>query len=147
MKFVYAAVAAVFVGGIAGYCWPARADDSVPLDDPVSVSGIPTVCTGIGDDAQHDPRWAAYPVRVEFANRGGQFVSGAHLVLSTSGGKTLATLDCAGPWVLFKLGPGSYKATATLSGDASGTAHSVSFSPPASGQKRVAIVFPLAANQ
>jgi hypothetical protein len=147
MKYVIAALTAVVAGGVAGFYWPAKADEAVAMDSPVTVNGIETVCTGIGDDAQHDPRWAAYPVRVEFSNSGSQYLSGAHVVLATSAGKTLATLDCAGPWVLFKLAHGSYKVTATLTGDPASAARSTKFSPPSSGQKRVPIIFPLKANE
>jgi hypothetical protein len=147
MRYAYAAVAAVIAGGVAGYFWPAQAAESMAMDSPVTVNGIETVCTGIGDDAQHDPRWAAYPVRVEFSNSGSQYLSGAHVVLATSAGKMLATLDCDGSWVLFKLAHGSYKVTATLTGDPASAARSTTFSPPSSGQKRVPIMFPLKANQ
>ena len=102
---------AALVGGLAGYLWPAQADVPMPMDNPISIDGVQTVCTGIGDEAQHDPRWLAFPLRVEFSNGGAQYLSGAHVVLSSVGGKTMAALDCEGPWVLFQVGPGTYKIT------------------------------------
>ena len=147
MRFVYLAVTAVVAGAIAGYLWPARAQSYVAMDNPITVNGVDTVCTGIGDEAQHDPRWAAYPIRVEFSNGGAQYLSGAHVVLSQAGGKPLAALDCAGSWVLFKLAPGNYKVDATLLYNQGGGTRSATFSPPATGQKRVVLQFKLPANQ
>lgn len=147
MKFSFLAAAAVLSGGIAGYFWPAQADSYVPMDNPISINGVQTVCTGIGDEAQHDPRWLAYPIRVEFSNGGAQYLSGAHVVLSSAGGKTLAALDCAGAWVLFRVPPGTYKIDATLLNNQGGGTRSATVSPPASGQKRVVLSFKLPPNQ
>ncbi len=141
MKYVYAAAVAVIAGSVAGYLWPADADVPLPMDNPVSLGGIETVCTGIGEDSQHDPRWLAYPVRIEFANGAAQYVSGAHVVLTAAGGKPLASLDCSGAWVLFKLGPGTYQVTATHQGEAGAATRSATFSPPATGQKRIILDF------
>jgi len=135
------------VGAVAGFIWPARAQSYAPMDNPFSIDGIDTVCTGVGDEAQHDPRWAAYPVRIEFSNGGAQYLSGAHVDLSKAGGKSLAALDCAGSWVLFKLGPGDYKVDATLLYNQGGGTRSATFSPPGHGQKRVVLQFKLAPNQ
>jgi hypothetical protein len=146
MKFRYLALGVMALGGAAGFFWPAQADVPMPMDNPISIDGVQTVCTGIGDEAEHDPRWPAFPVRIEFSNGGAQYLSGAHVVLS-SAGKTLAALDCAGPWVLFQVRPGSYKVTATLTGDQGGGTSSATFSPPAKGQKRVVLDFKLKPNQ
>ena len=121
---------------------PALADPLV-MDQPISLNGIQTVCTGIGDEAQHDPRWTAYPIRVEFSNGGAQYLSGAHLVLKDSGGKDVTSLDCSGPWVLFQLPAGkSYIAAATFSDDAADGERSAKFTVPDHGQKRVVLAFP-----
>jgi hypothetical protein len=146
MKFVYLAAAALIIGGTAGFVWPASADQ-IAMDNPVTMNGVETVCTGIGS-AQDNDAWKAYPIRVEFSNGGAQYLSGAHVELS-QGGKTLTSFDCAGPWVLFKLANGSYKVSATLTRQdgAKGDTRSASFSPPASGQKRVVIQFPVQPNQ
>jgi hypothetical protein len=126
---------------------PALAQNSIPMDQPVTVSGVDTVCTGIGADAQHDPRWGAYPIRIEFSNGASQYLSDAHVELATAEGKELAALDCDGPWVLFKLPAGRYKVTATLIDQPGGGRSSAIFSPPASGQKRVVLGFRLPANR
>lgn len=117
------------------------------MDTPVTVGGIDTVCTGIGDRAEQDPRWLAYPVRIEFSNKQAQYLSGAHVDLATAGGKSLASVDCNGPWVLFRLQPGSYKVRATLMSQQGGGSASATFSPPATGQKRVVLDFSVNGNQ
>ncbi|HEY2068645.1 MAG TPA: hypothetical protein VGG48_03745 [Rhizomicrobium sp.] len=146
MKFVHFAVAAVVAGAAAGFIWPASADP-MPMDNPMTMNGVETVCTGIGS-GQDNPAWKTYPIRVEFSNGGAQYLAGAHIELS-QGGKSLASFDCAGSWVLFKLPSGSYKVTAALTrqNGGKGDTRSATFSPPASGQKRVVIQFPVQANQ
>ena len=117
--------------------------DPLPMDSPVTMGSIETVCTGVGS-GKDDPRWASYPVKVEFSNGGAQFLSGAHVKLAGADGKTMAELDCSGPWVLFKLPRGKYNVSATIDN----VTHIASFSPPDRGQKRVEIQFPnMKANQ
>ncbi len=145
MKFLHLALAAVATGALLGFVWPANADP-LPMDQEITVNGIQTACTGIGDSAQTDPRWKAFPIRVEFSNGGAQYLSGAHVVLS-SGGKTLTAFDCSGAWVLFRVKPGAYKVEATITDQPGAGTKSATFSPPATGQKRVVIQFPTASGQ
>jgi hypothetical protein len=144
MKFMHWALAAVAIGAVAGLIWPASADP-LPMDNPVSADGVETVCTGIGS-GEDDPRWKAYPIRVEFSNSAAQYLAGAHVTLSGNG-KTMAAFDCAGSWVLFKLAPGAYKVSASLLYNQGGGVRSATFSPPATGQKRVVIQFPKSSKQ
>ncbi len=117
--------------------------DPLPMDSPVTMGGVETVCTGVGS-GKDDPRWASYPVKVEFSNGGAQFLSGAHVKVADAGGKTMAELDCSGPWVLFRLPRGKYNVSATIDN----VTRSAGFSPPDHGQKRVEIQFPnMKANQ
>jgi len=121
---------------------PAMADP-LAMDQPITLNGIETVCTGIGDEAQHDPRWAAYPIRVEFSNGGAQYLSGAHLVLKEVGGKEITSLDCHGPWVLFQLPAGKeYIAAASIAVDTEDGERTYRFKVPEHGQKRIVIAFP-----
>jgi hypothetical protein len=145
MKFAAAAFASVLAGGLAAPA--AWADAPVPLDTPTTIGGVDTVCTGIGEEAQKDPRWLAYPVRIEFSNGGAQYLSGAHVELTTASGRPVLGLDCQGSWVLFRLAPGSYKVTATLMSEPGGGTSSATFSPPRSGQKRVVLDFSVKPNQ
>jgi len=144
MKFVAAAIAVLAGGFAAPAVW---ADTPIPLDTPTTIGGVDTVCTGIGDEAQKDPRWLAYPVRIEFSNGAAQYLSGAHVELATSSGRPILGLDCQGSWVLFRLSPGAYKVTATLMSQPGGGTSSATFSPPRSGQKRVVLDFKLGPNQ
>lgn len=147
MRFVYLAAAAIVAGAVAGFYWPANAQSFVPMDNPFNANGVDSVCTGIGDQAQHDPRWAAYPIRIEFSNGGAQYLAGAHVVLSTADGKPVTALDCAGSWVLFKLKPGAnYKVEATLLYNQGGGTQSAAITVPATGQKRVVLQFKLQPN-
>lgn len=138
MKLMNWVLAGVVIGavGVVG----AASADPMPMDSPVTANGIETVCTGIGS-GEDDPRWKSYPIRIEFSDHASQYLAGAHLTLSDNG-KTLTAFDCAGAWILFRLPPGSYKATASLLYNQGGGERSVMFSPPATGQKRLVIQFP-----
>jgi hypothetical protein len=144
MRYWILAAGAIAAGTVLGFVWPVMADP-LPMDNPVNLNGIEAVCTGIGS-AQDNPAWKAYPIRVEFSNGGAQYMAGAHLTLSGAG-KQIASFDCSGSWVLFKLPKGSYKISATILDQANLGEHSATFSPPASGQKRVIIQFPKPPNQ
>jgi hypothetical protein len=111
----------------------------IPMDTPVSMGGIETVCTGIGD-GKNDPRWKTFPVRVEFANASAQYVAGAHVTLSDVAGTTLADFDCSGSWVLFRMARGLYTVSGRLPA-ANLAPASAKFQPPVTGQMRVVLRF------
>jgi hypothetical protein len=141
MKFSHLFAATALAASLtAAFCVPAMAD-RLPMDRPITINGITTVCTGIGEEAQTDPRWKAYSTRVEFSNGGAQYLAGAHVVLKKNGAELLS-VDCSGAWVLFQLPAGRYSVTATLLYHKNQPPRSASFSPPASGQKRVVLEFP-----
>jgi hypothetical protein len=144
VRFWQLALLALAIGTAVGFAWPAGADP-LEMDNPTTVNGIEIVCTGIGS-AQEDPRWKAYPVRVEFSNGGAQYLAGAHVRLS-SGGKELASFDCSGSWVLFRLRPRSYVVAAALKEQPDAGERTATFSAPSHGQKRVVIQFPLPPNK
>jgi len=145
MKFAAAISASVLAGGLTVFAPAGWAQSGIPMDTPTTMGGIETVCTGVGEQAQN-PRWLAYPVRIDFSNGGAQFLSGAHVELTTAGGKPILSLDCDAPLVLFRLDPGSYKVTATLMSQPGGTS-SATFTAPRSGQKRVVLDFKVGPNQ
>ena len=125
----------------AAFCAAPALADALPMDTPVSTDGIENVCTGVGS-AQDDPRWQDYPIRIEFSNGGAQYLANVHLTISRDG-RTLAAFECMGPWVLTKLPPGHYKATATLLDHPNVPPHSAAFETSGGGpQKRVEIAFP-----
>ena len=112
--------------------------EPMAMDSPTAMSGVETVCTGIGS-AKDDPRWASYPIRIEFANGGAQYLSGAHVTLSEHG-RTVADFDCPGAWVLVKGTPGHYRVSATIDGSTTKPA-STSFSLGNGAQKRIILRF------
>src|SRR5437588_7848259 len=93
MKFAAAISASVLAGGLTVFAPAGWAQSGIPMDTPTTMGGIETVCTGVGEQAQN-PRWLAYPVRIDFSNGGAQFLSGAHVELTTAGGKPILSLDC-----------------------------------------------------
>lgn len=109
----------------------------LPMDTPVTLGNVETVCTGIGE-GKNDPRWKTYPIRVEFADSQAHYIAGAHVVLSDVAGRTAAELDCSGSWVLFRMPRGLYSVAARI-GTQSATAK---FQTPATGQMRVVLRFP-----
>ncbi|MBC8088364.1 MAG: hypothetical protein H7Z40_13935 [Phycisphaerae bacterium] len=132
----------VFAGAaLAGIAY---ADDIVPqatplpMDEPTMVNGVDAVCTGIGDEAQTDPRWQAYPIRVEFAGGTGQYVGNAVLTLYGANDTPEFTVRCNGPWLLLQLAPGKYKVAVAADGAAQRTE---TISVPQSGQARAVIRF------
>jgi hypothetical protein len=133
MTYRIFALGAAFAAAIIA---PAAADP-LPMDSPVSTGSVETVCTGVGS-GKDDPRWASYPIKVEFSNGGAQFLSGAHVKLAGANGAVMTEFDCNGPWVLFRLPRGRYSVSATIGGNT----HNASFSPPDHGQKRVEVQFP-----
>jgi len=146
MKFALALSASALAGS-ALLAPAANAQGSQPMDTATTIGGVETVCTGIGEQAQN-PQWLAYPIRVEFSNGGAQYLSGAHVELAGSGGRPIASLDCNGPWVLFRLAPGgTYKVSATLMSQPGGGTASATFTVPRSGQKRVVLDFSVKPNQ
>jgi hypothetical protein len=107
-----------------------------PLDKPMSMRAIEAVCTGITSDARADPRWAAYPLRIEVVGPGGEFLGDAQVTLS-KGDEALAAVNCGGPWVLFKVMPGAYGVSAEVQGVTKTARVNVS----GSGQSRVVLRF------
>jgi hypothetical protein len=167
--------AAMMAAALMGFTAHTASADSIAMDQPVPMGNVETVCTGIAD-SKDDPRWPAYPIRVEFSNGGAQYLAGAHVTLTQGGtlpgtptktkhrrhktasageympasmdsSAPLASFDCLGSWVLFKLPPGTYTVRASLlnpPGPEKSATFATSGEPP---QKRVVIQFPLEANQ
>ena len=102
----------------------------------MGMRGIEAVCTGVSLDERNDPRWAGYALRVEVVNTTGEYLSDEQITLSKDG-EALATVNCAGPWVLFKLAPGSYRVSADIAGMSKESNVNVS----GTGQARVILRF------
>lgn len=106
-------------------------------DTPSQIGTVEAVCTGIGLDARQNPLWQTYPLKIEVAGRGGQYLGDVHVTLSRDN-QPIASLICSGPWILFKTTPGRYRVEAWLDGR---TASSSAFVPN-SGQGRIILRFP-----
>jgi hypothetical protein len=133
-----AGIAVAALGGASPACSRA-APLAVPLDGERVVGDIGVACTGIGQE-KSDPRWKAYPIRIEASNPAGDLLADVEISLSGKGGAVLASVTCAGPWIMLRPPPGAYRLEGWIPG--SGLRHQVtSVSPPASGQRVVALFF------
>ncbi len=121
-------------------CAAAREDNVQPLpaDQPVVVNGLDLVCTGVGEDARNDPRWTAYPVRIEFANADAQYLSDVVLSVAKADGTMMFEVTCDSPWILANLEPGKYVLHATYES----FSKTEKFTAPKSGQARFVVRFP-----
>jgi hypothetical protein len=105
-------------------------------DQPVTVGGVETVCTGVGS-AKDNPAWSNYPIKLVFANAKGEDLAQEHISVM-QGGKSVVETDCDAPWVLMKLPAGEYSVAASI-GARTGNA---SFSTSGQGQKTVTVTMP-----
>lgn len=121
--------------GLVLFTAPAMAQ-SQPSDQPITVSGVETVCTGVGSDSREDPRWKAYPLKVEMAAVGGHYL-GSETVTVSRGGQPVVKVTCDGPWALFRLPPGRYTVDAVVGSETASSGAVV----PASGQGRIVLRF------
>jgi hypothetical protein len=122
-------------------CATARADDAntLPPDQPAEVNGIEVACSGVGDEARTDPRWPAFAVKIEFANRDAEYLSDIDVTVSSAAdSEVLFHVRCETPWVLAKLPPGKY----TVAGTYEGITKTAKLTAPASGQARIVVRFP-----
>lgn len=111
--------------------------EELTADQPTNVDGIETVCTGTSLEARSDPRWNAYPLRLEFSSASGHYL-GDETVTITGNGRSV-DVSCAGPWILMKLPEGNYKVEAEV---AEAGRKTITARVPATGQARVVVSFP-----
>jgi hypothetical protein len=82
--------------------------------DPIlEANGIKYACAGVGKASRSDPRWPAFPVRLEFAAANGDFLGDPAVTVTDASGKPVFQAQCNGPWILIELPAGSYKVHAT----------------------------------
>ena len=111
---------------------------ALPDDEPVTINDIEVACTGIGDEAQSDPRWTLYPVRLEFAGGKAQYLADVDVTLLDASGGSLMQVRCDSPWLLVKLPHGKY----TVKGTFRNLTKSSNFVAPKAGQARIIVRFP-----
>ncbi|HXI99934.1 MAG TPA: hypothetical protein VNH44_01850 [Micropepsaceae bacterium] len=86
----------------------ALAQNSQPKDEqPMTVDGVETVCTGSSSEVRADPQWRSYPFHLEVAGKDGQYLGDEKVTVSGNGHSV--SVQCSGPWVLMKLPAGDYK--------------------------------------
>ena len=108
-RIVVASAAALALLAIAA--GPAAAQGA---GDPIlEANGVKYACAGVGKASRSDPRWPAFPVRLEFAAANGDFLGDPAVTVTDASGKQVFQTQCNGPWVLIELAPGSYKVHAT----------------------------------
>jgi len=82
--------------------------------DPIlQANGINYACAGVGKASRSDPRWPAFPVKLEFAAANGDFLGDPKVTITDAGGTPVFEAQCNGPWVLIELPAGTYKVHAT----------------------------------
>jgi hypothetical protein len=136
----FSLTAAVLATAIASAAAAQPPSIAIPLDTSVAIPGGEAACTGIGQ-TRDDPRWAAYPVRVEVSDAKNQYLADATIVVKDAKGRPIIQASCAGPWLLLKLAPGAYSAFAQLS-NSPARPRSAPFHTPSKGQLRVVLQFP-----
>jgi len=123
---------------------PLFAQDSAPvklrLDEDKQLGAVTIACTGIGQ-SKHDPRWKAFPLRVEFANDQREILIGAVVTISDAAGTQLVSAECGGAWVMAKLDAGTYTVTVRIT-DTDAPPQTRTVKVPADGQARETFVFP-----
>lgn len=132
---------AVSVAAGTALALPALTQNALAVQDqPVTIGGIETVCTGVGS-AKDNPAWGAYPVKLVFADRAGQDLAQEHISVMQDG-KPVVETDCDAPWVLMRLPAGNYSVAATIPGTNGARTGNASFSTSGAGQKTVTITMP-----
>jgi len=122
---------------MAAFLQLAAGATALPPDKPVLVGSIESVCTGIGSDARENPLWAAYPLKIEVAGQGGQYLGDVHLTVSQDD-RAVVSVSCSGPWILFRLAAGRYHVEAQTENQTAASSALV----PGSGQARIILRFP-----
>ena len=130
------AVAASLASGVA-----VAQPSEVKLDQTATLGGVEVACTGIGQ-TKADPKWQAYPVRLEFATAQQTYLAGEEVTVLDGKGRPQFDLTCDGPWVLMKLPAGvAYRVEAKLT-DQSAAPRSGTVKAPKQGQVRFVLTFP-----
>jgi len=106
-------------------------------DQPRTVDGIETVCTGTTIDTRQNPLWQDYSLRLEFVGADGQYLGNETVTVNGNGQSV--EVHCSDPWVLMKLPQGTYR----IATDVAEAGHrDVTARIPESGQAHIIVRFP-----
>ena len=85
-----------------------------------TAGGVPYVSGGVGIDSSDRMSSLAgdFNLKLVFALKSGEYVSGVRVAIADSAGKSLVDATSDGPWFMTKLPAGNYQVVATLSGNA-----------------------------
>ena len=108
----------------------------LPRNSVVDVRGVQTVCTGLDPASRDDPRWEAYPLKLEFHDAAGRLVPFAEVAISDIKGQNIVSVRCPAPWLLLGLPAGDYKASVA---SPHGAEQALGFIVPKQGQKSVMV--------
>ena len=126
---------------ITGSAFAQDAPTPIGLDKEVTIGGVDTACSGIGQE-KANPHWLAYPARVEFSNLKQEYLSDGAVTISDAKGQHLASVSCEGPWILLRpTVPGAYSIEGWIPSTGAKPQHGL-FHSPGSGQVRLVLRFP-----
>ncbi len=126
---------------LASPCMAQDTPTPIGLDKETTIGGVDVACSGIGQE-KADPKWLAYPTRVEFSNPKQEYLSDGAVTVINAKGQRLASVSCEGPWILLRpTVPGAYSVEGWIPGTAAKPQHGV-FHSPGSGQLRLILRFP-----
>jgi hypothetical protein len=108
----------------------------LPRNVPVDVRGVQAVCTGLDPATRDDPRWEAYPLKLEFHGADGRLVAFAQVSIRDMRGRNIVSVRCPSSWLLLGLPAGDYKASVAAP---QGALDDVGFVVPRKGQKSVMV--------
>ena len=85
-----------------------------------TAGGVPHVSGGVGTESRDRLASLAgeFNLKLVFALKSGDYVSGVRVAIADAAGKTLLDTTSEGPWFLVRLPAGNYQIVATLSGNA-----------------------------
>jgi hypothetical protein len=66
--------------------------------DPIlEANGVKYACAGVGKASRSDPRWAGFPVKLEFAAANGDFLGDPAVTVTDGSGNPVFQAQCDGP--------------------------------------------------
>lgn len=119
MRFsnLFTAIAVTILLGTASLVSAADASNDESVQ---TAGGVSYVSGGVGTDSIDRLSSLArdFNLKLVFALKSGDYVSGVNVTIANSAGKTLLDTTSDGPWFLTRLPAGNYQIVATLAGKA-----------------------------